>query len=150
VYVIRWILWGVFVIAWTVALELPVPKAEHMPAGEFIVSNKQLIGKTLHGLVYAAMAAWAGLLPMPARYRFVMMFFLMTHAWGTEMLQYSLDWGRTGTLFDVGLDIAGIAVGVAATWRRWTTSDPNPPSREGSNELDTNIYSGPPPQGRKA
>lgn len=125
----RWLIWTAVVIAWTLALLFPVPQPEQMPAGEFIYSKKFIIGKTMHVGVYAALAALSAWAPMPARYRWVMMFVLMGHAWGTEMLQEALEpWcHRGGSLGDVGLDIIGIVGGTAASWRWWIRVDDQPP-----------------------
>jgi hypothetical protein len=53
------------------------------------------------------------------------MMFLTMHAWSTEMLQSALhdSFGRDGSLGDVGLNLLGIAVGAALSWRRWTKED---------------------------
>jgi hypothetical protein len=119
----RWLIWGAVVIVWTAVLEFPVPDPGDIPEREFILSMKYVVGKTLHVTAYAALAALSAWVPMPARYRFLMMFFVMAHAWGTEMLQVLLNpWcHRGGELRDVGIDIAGIAIGTAATWKRWTS-----------------------------
>lgn len=119
----RWIIWSAIVIAWTVALEYPVPDPEpHSTAGEFVIAYKYLLGKSLHVGVYATLAVLSAWVPVPTRFRWVMMFVLMFHAWGTEMLQYALEpWcQRTGTLSDIGFDIVGIVLGTAASWKWWT------------------------------
>ena len=120
----RWLIWTSVVIVWTLALEFPVPDPGQGPAGEFIMQKKYLFGKSLHVAVYALLAVLSAWVPMPGRYRWLMMFFLMLHAWGTEMLQLALEeWcHRGGSLGDVGLDIVGIVVGVAASWKWWTRS----------------------------
>ena len=120
----RWLMWCGFVILWTIAVEMPYPGQEHIPAGELVLTNKKLIGKTLHLTVYAMMAASAALLPVPPRYRALLMFFLIGHAWLTEWLQELLGdmFHRGGSLSDVGIDLIGIALGVAVTWRWWTAS----------------------------
>jgi hypothetical protein len=120
--VIRWLIWSGFVIAWTVGLEMPVPPPEQMPAGEFIVTNRFLFGKSLHAVAYALMTVLSVWVPMPVRYRWLMMFFLMGHAWGSEMLQEALEpWcHRGGSLGDVGFDVIGIVLGVAVSWKWWT------------------------------
>ncbi|MBI3821103.1 MAG: hypothetical protein HY289_00310, partial [Planctomycetes bacterium] len=87
----RWLTWIAVIIAWTAALEFPVPQPEQMPAGEFIIGKKYVIGKTMHVGVYAVLAALSAWVAMPTRYRWVMMFVLMTHACGTEMLQEALE-----------------------------------------------------------
>lgn len=118
----RWLIWTCVVIAWTLALEFPVPDPGEGPAGEFILAKKYVIGKTAHVGVYAVLAVLSAWLAAPLRYRWLLMFFLMLHAWGTEMLQEALhDWcHRGGTLSDVGFDVIGIVLGVAVSWKWWT------------------------------
>ena len=118
---VRWLIWMSVVIAWTVALEVPVPDPGEGPAGEFIVTNKYILGKSLHVATYGLLAVLSARVPLPGRYRWLMVFFLMGHAWGTEMLQKALEpWcHRGGSLDDVGYDILGIVLGVGATWKSW-------------------------------
>lgn len=110
------------VLVWTAALEFPVPDPGNIPERELIYSLKFYVGKSLHLAVYAWMAAYSSKLTVPVRYRWLVMFFLMFHAWGTEMLQKLLEdyCHRGGKLSDVGIDILGIAIGVALSWKRWT------------------------------
>jgi len=89
--VIRWLIWIGFVVAWTIALEVPAPETEGLPGGEMIDSNRRLIAKSAHVAVYVVMAMLSGWVPIALRYRWVMMFFLMGHAWGTEYLQELLQ-----------------------------------------------------------
>jgi hypothetical protein len=124
----RWTVWAAVVIVWTLGLEFPVPTPEHIPAGDFIISKKFIIGKTLHVSVYALLAILSAWVPISPRYRWLMMFFLMVHAWGSEMLQELLSpWcHRGGSLSDVGIDVVGIALGLAVSWK-WWTAVPDPP-----------------------
>ena len=117
----RWLIWIAVVIVWTVGLQYPVPEPGSLPAGEFISINRFLLGKALHMLVYAGLTVLSAWTPMAVRYRWMMMFFLMLHAWGGEMLQEALNpWcHRGGSLADVGFDFAGIALGAAASWKWW-------------------------------
>lgn len=121
----RWLIWTSLLIVWAVALEFPVPDPGQGPAGEFVLHYKFVIGKTAHVCVYALLAVLGGWAPMPARYRWIVMFVLLAHAWGTEMLQEVLEpWcHRGGTLADVGIDIVGIALGTAASWKWWTKEE---------------------------
>jgi hypothetical protein len=118
----RWQIWLTLVIVWTIALEFPVPDPGDIPAREFILSLKFIVGKTMHLMIYAWLAAYSARLDVPARFRWLLMFFLMFHAWATEMLQRALShwFHRGGSLTDVGIDILGIAIGVAFSWKRWT------------------------------
>jgi hypothetical protein len=118
----HWQIWAAILIVWTVGLEFPVWEPDDIPAREFVLTLKFIVGKTLHLCMYAVLAAMATWLPIPARFRWLMMYFLMAHAWATEMLQQLLHpwFKRGGNLEDVGIDILGIAIGVALTWKRWT------------------------------
>jgi hypothetical protein len=119
--VVRWLIWISVVIVWTVALEVPVPDPGQGPAGQLVWTNRYTIGKSLHVVAYGLVAVLSARVPLPGRYRWLMMFFLMGHAWGTEMLQEALEpWcHRGGSLVDVGYDILGVMLGVAATWKAW-------------------------------
>jgi len=121
--VTRWLIWLAVVIVWTVGLQYPVPEPTRIPASDFIVTNKVIIGKAMHVIVYALIAVLSAWVWTPLRYRWLMMFFLMLHAWGTEMLQEALEpWcHRGGSLSDVGFDVIGIMLGVAISWKWWTT-----------------------------
>ena len=118
----RWILWSVFTIVWTIGLELPIEPPESMPVAEVIITNRKIIAKTSHVAIYAAWTALTPLVPVPSRYRWLLMFFLMAHAWGSEMLQVVLEpiCHRGGSLTDVGLDVLGILIGPLIGWRWWT------------------------------
>lgn len=121
---VRWLIWISVVIVWTVALEVPISDPGAVPAREFILTNKYVFGKSLHVVAYGLVAVLSAWVPLPGRYRWLMMFFLMGHAWATEMLQMALEpWcHRGGSLADVGYDILGIVLGVAATWKSWVKS----------------------------
>jgi hypothetical protein len=58
-----------------------------------------------------------GWLVVRQRTRWLLLALLFGHACGTELLQYLMDVGRTGSVRDVGLDWLGIALGVALTWK---------------------------------
>ncbi len=118
---LRWIIWSVFAVAWTLALELPGPPVENLPAGEFIASKRTLVAKSAHVAVYAIFTALSAWVHVAVRFRWLMMFFLMAHACGSELLQEVLQpiCFRGGTLTDVGLDVVGIMVGVTLTWKWW-------------------------------
>ncbi len=117
----RWRLWWLYVAAWTAGLLLPMPEHGTWDLAEVEITRKFLFAKTLHVTAYAVMAGLTGWLRAPLRLRFFLMFFLMAHATLTEVLQYSLEFiGRSGALFDVGLDHVGIGLGMLASWRWWT------------------------------
>jgi VanZ family protein len=122
--VLRWLIWLGFVIPWSVALEIPFPETADLPGGEVLLTNRRLIAKSLHVAVYAFMAILSGWVPMAPRFRWVMMFFLMGHAWGSEYVQELLQsyCFRGGKLSDVGFDIIGIIIGVGLSWKWWAAS----------------------------
>jgi hypothetical protein len=120
----RWWLWLVYVLAWTSALLMPVPGDSHWDIADLEINLRYVFGKALHVSAYAVLAALTAWLRAPMRWRFFLMFFLMVHATLTEVLQYSIEsLGRSGELFDVGLDHAGVAIGMLLTWRWWTDPD---------------------------
>jgi hypothetical protein len=123
--VTRWLIWSIFVVAWTIALELPVPHTDNLPAGELIVTWRKVIAKSSHVAAFAVLTALSAWVPMPSRYRWAMMLFVMAYATGTELLQDALHeyCGRGGDLYDVGFDQLGVMLGAAASWKWWTRPD---------------------------
>lgn len=126
---IRWVVWTIYVVAWTVALEVPVPTSEEMPSAEFILTRRMLFSKCLHVAAYSVFAILCAWVPLNARHRPILMFLLMAHATGTEMLQDYLRpyCHRGGDLYDAALDHVGIALGVLVSWKWWTREDPPRP-----------------------
>lgn len=121
----RWLVWVVVVLAWTAALEFPVPDPGDIPAAEFLFTYKYWVAKSVHVLAYCGLTVLCAWVPVPGHYRWIMMFLLMGHAWGTERLQ-ELLWDychRGGSLKDVGFDIIGIIIGVALSWKLWMRDD---------------------------
>ena len=58
---VRWLIWVVFVLFWTAALELPIPQPENLPGSAIVMSNRYLIAKSVHVSVYVAftvLTAW--------------------------------------------------------------------------------------------
>ncbi|MBI2804626.1 MAG: hypothetical protein HYX68_06535 [Planctomycetes bacterium] len=117
----RWQVWSLFVVAWTLALEVPVPDPGHLPAGAILSTNKYLFAKTLHVAAYAGLTAFSGWVVVASRHRWLMMLFLMGHATASELLQAALEpyCHRGGSLTDVGFDQLGILLGTAVGWRWW-------------------------------
>jgi VanZ family protein len=124
----RWLIWTVFAIAWTVALEIPFDNPGGLPGGEFILTYRVLVTKGLHVAAYALFAILAGWASVRSRYRWLMMFFLMAHGTVTEILQVELEpyCHRGGKLGDVGFDNLGILIGVILSWKWWTRPDGPP------------------------
>ena len=133
----RWLIWGIFVAAWTVALEAPFSATEHLPGGMIHPSNVVVFAKCLHFAVYAFIALSAGWLPLPGRLRPYLVFGVMAHAAVTEMLQETLAeyYHRGGSLSDVCLDQAGILVGLLLGWKWWTRPDPPPAAMSSSDSV---------------
>ena len=122
----RWLTWVAFVLVWSAALEFPVPVPDDPDTERFIVTYRYILGRSLHVGAYAMLAVLSAWVPVAVRYRWIMMFFLLAHAWGSEMLQQELKpwFGRSGSLGDVGWDIGGILIGVAVSWKWWIREDP--------------------------
>ncbi len=117
----RWQIWTIFVMAWTIALEAPIPEPSNLPGGAIIVTNKYFIAKAGHVTAYAVLTLLSAWVPLPARYRWLMILFVMGHAVGTELLQAALEeyCHRGGSLADVGFDYLGIVLGtIVEKW--WT------------------------------
>jgi VanZ family protein len=108
-------------VAWTVALEVPIPEPSALPGSEIIVTNKKLIAKSGHVVIYAVMTVLSAWVPLATRYRWLMMLFLMGHATATELLQAALEeyCHRGGSLADVGYDHLGILLGAVISWKWW-------------------------------
>ena len=100
---------------------MPGPVQDQLPLGEFIVSRKVLIAKTVHVLGYATLAMLTGALPVPWRWRLLLMFVIMFHGAATEFIQQYVE--RGAAVNDVVLDHLAIGLGCALTWKRWTRSD---------------------------
>src|SRR5262245_61386413 len=113
-----WVVWAVYAVAWTTALltTYPLRVRDAVVPADFAFPT----GKVLHVLAYAAFAVLSAWVPAPRPGRWALLGFLSLHAFATEFFQQFV--GRTASLADVGLDHAGIALGVALTWKRWRDS----------------------------
>ncbi|HEV3262433.1 MAG TPA: VanZ family protein [Gemmataceae bacterium] len=113
----RWLVWLVYAVAWTRALLMQVP----VP-GETIRRFHEdffLFAKCVHLCAYALFAMLTGWLVVPARSRWLLLGLLVLHAAGTEYLQqFTAD--RHASVRDVGLNLVGLGLGVAMTWRLWS------------------------------
>ena len=114
-----WCVWSVYAILWTAALVSPYTGPEHFGAGAvlFNLSLKFLIAKSLHLSAYAVWTILTGWLRPLLPWRFFLLFLLMSHAVGTEIIQQYV--GRNGILEDAALDQLGILIGLAVSWRWW-------------------------------
>ncbi len=114
---VRWLIWLAYLAAWSTALLVPLPDIGRTWTVNHI-SLKFLFAKAVHVGAYAVLAVLSGWLLVPTRFRWLLMFFLAAHATSTELLQRLVP-GRTGTLTDVGIDLAGIALGCLVSWKWW-------------------------------
>lgn len=123
--VIRWLVWSLYVVVWTIALEVPVVAPEGLPGREVILTYRMFFAKSAHVAAYVVLTVLSAWVPLPGRYRPVMMFFLMAHAAASEMAQIYLEpyCHRGGSVADVGLDHLGIAIGLAVSWKWWTRAE---------------------------
>ena len=117
--VARWLIWGIFAAIWTTLLLLPGKEFNRAGIEEWPANLKTLVAKGTHLMAYALFAFLSGRLQVPARIRWMPLFFIMSHATITELLQLRIE-GRTGSLEDVGINQAGILLGVLAGWKWWT------------------------------
>src|SRR5688572_10078896 len=82
----RWLIWLAFAGFWAFGLITPMP-GDVPFHGPLNVTFKVVLHKTVHVLAYATWAMFTGWLPVPARYRWLLMYVLMLHACLTEFLQ---------------------------------------------------------------
>ncbi len=121
----RWLVWSVYLAAWTAALLFPhAPRTGVGHLDEFISPYRYAVAKTVHVSAYAVLAVLTGALGVRPRYRGLLVFVLMAHGTATEMGQWvmtRMGWSdRTGELFDVAYDNAGILIGMLVSWKWWT------------------------------
>ncbi|MBL8795960.1 MAG: VanZ family protein [Planctomycetia bacterium] len=114
----RRLLWLLLLVAWTVALVVPIPFRDHGKS-EW-VAPLFTFSKFLHVSVYALLAAAVAWLRWPTGWRLAALAVLCGHGMLTEFLQWLLeDYShRSGKWPDVGLDVIGVALGTLLTWRR--------------------------------
>jgi VanZ family protein len=119
----RWLLWTGFVVVWTTLLLTPGPAINSLPGQEILAGHKYLVAKSLHVTGYAIMTILSGSLLVPARFRWLLVFFLMGHGAFTEMMQAHVIPGRSGELNDVAYDQVGVTIGLVLSWRWWVRPD---------------------------
>ncbi len=112
----RWLLWGAFVAVWTTALLTtePVHVARAVLAPPVIFPTAKL----LHVAAYSLFAILSGWLFIPGRLRWLLLVFMSLHAAGTEFFQRYVP-ERGPSLWDVGIDHAGIAIGLLISCKWW-------------------------------
>jgi VanZ family protein len=104
-----------FLSLWTWKLLVPHPVPEELKAGLDRAGLSFLAAKTLHAAGYAFLTVLAATLPVAWRWRYVLVGLLVLHGIGTEIGQTFVP-NRTGRVYDVLVDWAGITAGVAALW----------------------------------
>ncbi len=112
----RWLVWGTFALAWTVALLTKLP----IEMRNSVIQSDELrfsASKLLHMSAYATLVVLTSWLRVGRGWRWALLGLLSVHAMGTEYLQQFVD--RTPSWYDVGFDHVGIVVGLACTWKRW-------------------------------
>lgn len=120
---VRWLVWGGCVAGWTAALLTTFPAHVHQ---SLLPRPAQFpTAKLLHVSAYAFLTALAFWPPLCPRRRWLPVAVLSLHGFVTEFLQQWVD-ERHGSLRDVGLDHAGIALGLLLVWawRRTVSSSP--------------------------
>jgi len=122
----RWLLWAVFVVGWTAALLTtePVHVAQAVLAPPVIFPTAKL----LHVSAYALLAVLSGWLIVPGRWRWILLIFMCFHAFGTEFFQQFVP-ERGPSLWDVGIDHVGIAIGLTISCRWWLAAEKERESR---------------------
>jgi VanZ family protein len=115
---------------WTWKLLEPVPIPAEVRAELDEVGLTLVAQKTLHACVYAVLAVLVGTLPVPRRWRHVLIGLLVVHGLATEIGQTFVP-HRTGRAYDVVIDWIGIAVGLlmirfAARLKRTRTGNHSP------------------------
>lgn len=117
----RWLVWILYVLAWTKALLTPIPA----PATEVLGPHPLLaflFNKSLHVAAYLVLSILSAWLHVPRRWRWLLLVFMSLHAVGTEYGQQFVA-TRHPSWRDVGLDHLGICLGVALSSKWWRASD---------------------------
>lgn len=112
-----WLLW----VAWVVVLAVFTYGllAPEVPGRGWIPPEWRFaVAKAVHVGGYALLTMLTAWLPVPLAVRLGLLAFLGLHACGTEYVQTFVA-GRSGTLQDIGIDVVGVILGAALTWRRW-------------------------------
>jgi VanZ family protein len=119
---VRWLIWGAYVISWSIALEMPKPEVTHKAE---LAEAVFTFSKLVHFSAYALLAGLTGWLRLRGAWRIAALIFIFGHAIATEIVQAILPFGRHGAVADVLLDWVGLSVGIAITWRWWWQPEPS-------------------------
>jgi VanZ family protein len=106
-----WVLWGLFLAAWTAALLSPEPP--RASAAVVPSSMRFWVAKGLHLGAYAILAFAPRWLTSSRKAWWVVWLALVAHGALTEVGQLFVE-GRHGSIRDVALDAAGVALGALA------------------------------------
>jgi hypothetical protein len=112
----RWAAWWLLVGLWALALLTPQP----VEAGRKVLPEGLLFSaaKGLHVAAYAFLTGAAAWLPPWHGRRWLPVAVMALHGCGTEFFQQFVP-SRHGCLEDVGIDLAGVSVGILLTLPRW-------------------------------
>jgi VanZ family protein len=117
----RWGLWVLCLAIWTVLLLRPEPA--HFNSKVIAPITTLPVTKFVHVGVYAFLTALGGTLSMVRR-QWLLLGVLLFHAMITEYLQTFVE-SRSGKWSDVGLNLLGMALGLALSWRCWIAARPS-------------------------
>ncbi len=123
--IVPWLVWALALVTWTIALLTPDPV--QMSHAVLPAEAAFPVAKSLHVLAYACLTALLAWLPVRPRARWALVALLSFHGAITEYLQTFVP-GRSGSVRDVLIDHAGIALGLAVSWAWWRRSPKAPAS----------------------
>jgi VanZ family protein len=113
---LRWLIWGGFTVAWTVALLTPHPA--ELADAVLPPETRFPAAKSLHVAAYTVLTLLTSWLCVRRGWRWGLLAFVSLHAMGTEFFQQFVPL-RHGSLQDVGIDHIGILIGVGLSWPAW-------------------------------
>jgi VanZ family protein len=113
---LRWLVWGVYLAAWTAALLTPQP----VEVAEAVLPESAVFpaAKSLHIAAYAGLAILTAWLPVRRKTRWGLLAFLSFHTMATEYLQHFVP-TRYPSWEDVFIDHVGLLLGLLLSWRWW-------------------------------
>jgi VanZ family protein len=111
---VRWLVWLVYVAAWTQALLTPIRLDKVQASPELLF----VLAKCLHVTAYAVLAILSGWLRVPWPFRWLLLAGLAAHGMATEFGQQFVA-TRHPSVRDVGLDWLGLAIGIGLSWKWW-------------------------------
>ncbi len=122
---LRWAVWAMYLILWSVALltTYPADVGQRVlpPAWHYVAA------KALHICAYAGLAILTGWLRAPARYRWLLLLLLSLHGAGTEFGQLFVP-RRHASFADIGFDHIGLFWGLILSWPWWADRRSGPHS----------------------